>query len=85
MRILHLVHQYMPDKVGGTELYTETIARYQHARGHETAVFTPANLPPGCSFQSRCPFAFDRCTQERPRLASREPGRMEACHLLDAS
>lgn len=45
MRILHIVHQYMPDKVGGTELYTQTIARYQLARGHETAVFTPANLP----------------------------------------
>jgi oligopeptide/dipeptide ABC transporter ATP-binding protein len=45
---------------------------------------TPLELPLGCSFQSRCPFAFDRCVKERPRLASREPGRMEACHLLEA-
>ena len=45
---------------------------------------TVLELPSGCCFQSRCPFAFDRCVQERPRLISRLPGRMEACHLLDA-
>jgi oligopeptide/dipeptide ABC transporter ATP-binding protein len=45
---------------------------------------TPLRLPSGCSFQSRCPFAFDRCLKERPQLVSRETGRMEACHLQDA-
>ena len=25
-------------------------------------------LPPGCSFNDRCPFAFERCLAERPRL-----------------
>jgi len=44
---------------------------------------TALELPPGCSFQTRCPFAFDRCIQERPRLISRVSDRMEACHLLD--
>lgn len=44
---------------------------------------TAFELPPGCSFQSRCPFAFERCTRERPQLVSREPERLEACHLLD--
>jgi peptide/nickel transport system ATP-binding protein/oligopeptide transport system ATP-binding protein len=45
---------------------------------------TALELPPGCSFQTRCPFAFDRCAQERPRLISRVSGRKEACHLLEA-
>jgi peptide/nickel transport system ATP-binding protein/oligopeptide transport system ATP-binding protein len=45
---------------------------------------TALELSPGCSFQTRCPFAFDRCVQERPGLISRVPGRMEACHLMDA-
>jgi oligopeptide/dipeptide ABC transporter ATP-binding protein len=44
---------------------------------------TALELPTGCSFQTRCPFAFDRCARERPRLISRTSGRMEACHLLD--
>jgi glycosyltransferase involved in cell wall biosynthesis len=41
MRILHLVHQYAPDKVGGTELYTKTVAEFQAKTGHRAAVFTP--------------------------------------------
>ena len=45
---------------------------------------TALELPTGCSFQTRCPFAFDRCARERPWLISRAPNRMEACHLLDA-
>jgi oligopeptide/dipeptide ABC transporter ATP-binding protein len=45
---------------------------------------TALELPPGCSFQTRCPFAFDRCAREQPRLISRVSGRMEACHRLDS-
>src|SRR5512144_2063751 len=43
MRILHLVHQYPPEKVGGTERYTQTLAKYQAARGHAVAVFCPSS------------------------------------------
>jgi len=39
MRILHLVHQYMPDYVGGTELYTQWLAEHLSQRGHRVAVF----------------------------------------------
>ncbi|MFB9328082.1 ABC transporter ATP-binding protein [Paenibacillus aurantiacus] len=43
------------------------------------------SLPPGCRFQSRCPFAHDRCRREAPRLATIEQGRAAACHLYTAS
>lgn len=43
MRILHVVHQYVPDHVAGTELYTQLVARRQAAAGHEVAIFTPLN------------------------------------------
>lgn len=39
MRILHLVHQYLPDHVGGTELYTVWLSRALQQQGHEVAVF----------------------------------------------
>ena len=42
MRLLHLVHQYPPDYLGGTELYTQTLANIQVKAGHEVAVFCPA-------------------------------------------
>lgn len=45
MRILHLIHQYLPEKVGGTELYTQTLARHQVAQGHSVALFTPTTSP----------------------------------------
>jgi oligopeptide transport system ATP-binding protein len=38
-------------------------------------------LPPGCSFNDRCPFAFERCLSERPRLRGFAPQRLKACHL----
>lgn len=39
MRILHLVHQYLPDHVGGTELYTKWLTDGLQANGHQVAIF----------------------------------------------
>jgi peptide/nickel transport system ATP-binding protein len=39
------------------------------------------NLPPGCSFNPRCPFAFERCHTETPLLQDVAPGQRAACHL----
>jgi glycosyltransferase involved in cell wall biosynthesis len=39
MRILHVVHQYMPERVGGTELYTHWLARTLSRRGHQISIF----------------------------------------------
>ena len=41
MRILHVVHQYPPHHMGGTEVFTQAVARHQAAAGHEVAVFCP--------------------------------------------
>lgn len=46
LRILHVVHQYLPDHVGGTELYTQQLARRQADSGHSPAVFAPAPASP---------------------------------------
>jgi oligopeptide transport system ATP-binding protein len=39
------------------------------------------NLPPGCSFHPRCPYVFDRCKTDRPKLIEIPGGRSKACHL----
>lgn len=39
MRILHIVHQYPPEHVGGTELYTQSLAQRLSLRGHQITVF----------------------------------------------
>ena len=39
MRILHLAHQYLPDKIGGVERYTQSVAHALTARGHANSIF----------------------------------------------
>jgi dipeptide transport system ATP-binding protein len=44
---------------------------------------SPLNPPPGCAFASRCPYATQRCTEERPD--PREvAGHLVACHHAEA-
>jgi oligopeptide/dipeptide ABC transporter ATP-binding protein len=40
---------------------------------------------PGCIFHPRCPFAFERCRIEKPKLREIAPGHVAACHLHDSS
>lgn len=39
MRLLNLTHQYLPDKIGGVERYTQSISRALAERGHQVSVF----------------------------------------------
>ena len=39
-------------------------------------------IPPGCPFNPRCPYVFDRCRVERPEAIQRDVHRV-ACHLYD--
>jgi peptide/nickel transport system ATP-binding protein len=41
----------------------------------------PIDIPPGCSFRTRCPFAFDPCASDDPLLLARGPSDFAACHL----
>ncbi|HKZ93456.1 MAG TPA: ABC transporter ATP-binding protein [Candidatus Bathyarchaeia archaeon] len=38
------------------------------------------NPPPGCRFHTRCPYAWDRCKKEEPKLLPTEEKRIVACH-----
>lgn len=40
MRILYVVHQFLPRHIAGTEIYTNNLARGIQGRGHDVAVFT---------------------------------------------
>jgi peptide/nickel transport system ATP-binding protein len=41
-------------------------------------------IPPGCAFNPRCAFVFDRCRIERPEPI-RQGAQAVACHLYDAA
>lgn len=40
----------------------------------------PINLPSGCAYHPRCPFAIDRCKKERPEMRVLNKTRV-ACHV----
>ena len=41
------------------------------------------DLPPGCVFHPRCPYAMDRCAVEEPVLRTVGLNHSAACHLLE--
>jgi oligopeptide/dipeptide ABC transporter ATP-binding protein len=53
---------------------------------HRAAVVTgelasQIDTVPGCTFHPRCPFAFERCRVEKPKLREIAAGHLAACHL----
>ncbi|MGE5170415.1 MAG: ABC transporter ATP-binding protein, partial [Rudaea sp.] len=44
---------------------------------------SPTDLPAGCRFHTRCPYAFERCRVEEPSLAEVAPAHFVACHLRE--
>lgn len=44
---------------------------------------SPTSPPSGCNFHTRCPFAYERCVVEEPKLRIVGPDHDSACHLYD--
>ncbi len=44
---------------------------------------SPANPPPGCPFNSRCPMARERCVAEEPTFRELEPNHWVFCHFAE--
>ncbi len=50
----------------------------------EGDVPSPLNPPPGCRFHTRCPLAFERCSQEEPPLKDYGDLHYAACWLVES-
>ena len=44
---------------------------------------SPANPPPGCPFNTRCPVVQERCSQEVPAFRELAPSHWVACHFAE--
>ena len=56
-----------------------------HRRNREQKLLSgeipsPVNLPSGCCFHTRCPYATERCRTEKPAMRDFGGGHMAACH-----
>jgi peptide/nickel transport system ATP-binding protein len=74
-------HPYAQALLNEVPRISTTRREFQPIKGE---IPSPLDPPPGCHFHPRCPFARDRCRQERPALREVAPGRWSACHLNDA-
>ena len=76
-------HPYTEALLSAVPVPDPTVARKRIILAGD--VPSPIELPTGCRFHTRCPYAFDRCRVEEPRLQEVMPGHFAACHLRDAS
>lgn len=77
----HPYTQMLLAAIPGHDPLTARTKERATARGE---VPSPSAPPSGCRFHTRCPFAFERCRTEAPRLqAHAGPERAAACHLLE--
>jgi len=44
---------------------------------------SPVNVPAGCRFHPRCPYAQDICKTKQPELIEADTGHWSACHFAD--
>jgi oligopeptide/dipeptide ABC transporter ATP-binding protein len=44
---------------------------------------SPVNVPPGCSFHTRCPYVMDICKQVDPVMVETGVGHVARCHLFE--
>ncbi|MBL27907.1 MAG: hypothetical protein CMM50_10220 [Rhodospirillaceae bacterium] len=66
-----------------TRMLLDTIPRLERREDERAPVAgevpSPLDPPPGCAFHPRCPYADQRCREERPELLPAEGG-LVACH-----
>ena len=54
--------------------------RNSHRKTIEGEIPSPVNLPSGCYFHTRCPYATEECKSTKPALRDYGNGHMCACH-----
>ena len=73
----HIAHPYTLGLFNSIPSLDEEVDRLQPIRG---LMPDPANLPAGCSFSPRCPYADELCHTEAPPLREVAPGHVCRCH-----
>lgn len=74
-------HPYTRTLLASAPIADPRLARRRIHKPIQGELPSPYDPPPGCVFASRCPFAQDRCRQDRPQLRSLGDHHSVACHF----
>lgn len=73
----HTLHPYTEGLFNSLPDLNSTERRLKPIKG---LMPDPSDLPPGCKFCPRCPYADERCSREVPRPVETDPGHFVKCH-----
>ena len=76
------LHPYTKALISAVPIADPEVGRNSKRILIEGELPSPMNVPKGCRFCTRCPYATDTCREEKPELREIKEGHKVACHIV---